>query len=180
MSTLTVPPTEADHYLGDLRAPVILVEYGDYECPHTRRAAPWISALLREFGANLCYVYRHYPLDAIHPHATLAVLAAELAAARGKFWELHEKLLSHTKVLSSDLMIELAASVDISEVDLLTQLDDDPEIDHVTHDVVGGEDSGVTSTPAFFFNGARLEGPVSFEILRTNLLHVLSGHRLSA
>src|SRR5204862_5403121 len=90
-----------DHTRGPVDAPVTLVEYGDFECPYCGQAEPVMRELLRDFG-DVRYVWRHLPLNDVHPHAQLAAEASEAAAAQGAFWELHDLLLEHQNALSVD------------------------------------------------------------------------------
>ena len=83
---------ERDHIRGPTKAPVTLVEYGDFECPYCGRAESVIRALLADYG-DLRYVWRHLPLTDVHPHAMLAAEGSEAAAQQGKFWEMHDQLL---------------------------------------------------------------------------------------
>ena len=76
-------------------APVTLVEYGDFECPYCGQAEPVIRELLSDFGDDLRYVWRHLPLNDVHPNAQLAAEASEAAAAQGQFWEMYDALLGH-------------------------------------------------------------------------------------
>jgi NhaA family Na+:H+ antiporter len=93
---LTMPVSEArDHIMGRADAPVTLVEYGDYECPHCRQVYPVIAALQEALGDRLRYVFRHFPIRTSHPHAQLAAQAAEAAGAQGKYWEMHDLLFNH-------------------------------------------------------------------------------------
>ncbi len=83
MSQLTVPVNERrDHIRGSDRAPVTLVEYGDYECPHCGQAYPVVEELVRQLGRALRVVYRHFPLTSMHPRAEPAAEAAEAAGRR--------------------------------------------------------------------------------------------------
>jgi protein-disulfide isomerase len=154
------------------------VEYGDYECPHTRKVAAWIRTLRKELTHHFCYIFRHLPLGNIHHHSTFAALASEVAAQRGLFWEFHEKLITHPTLPTTAVILSLAAQLGIPEDELLKELDDQATVVRVAQDALSGDDSGVTSTPAFFLNSTRLEGPLSFEILKDNMLHVLAGHHL--
>ena len=86
---------ERDHVRGSDDAPVTLVEYGDYECPYCGQAEVVIRELLDSFGDDLRYVWRHLPLNDVHPNAQMAAEAAEAAAAQGAFWEMHDRLLDH-------------------------------------------------------------------------------------
>src|SRR3954468_22911130 len=87
---LAVPVSDADHVRGSLRAPVVLVEYGDYECPYCHNAQPVVEEVRRRMGDRLAFVFRHFPLNSIHPNASFAARAAEAAGLQGKFWEMHE------------------------------------------------------------------------------------------
>src|SRR5882757_1211269 len=98
---LAVPVSNADHTLGASHAPVTLVEYGDFECPNCRQAAPAVKLLLERFAGRIRFAYRHFPLEDVHPHALHAALATEAAAGQGKFWQMHDLLFgnqSHLKL----------------------------------------------------------------------------------
>ena len=95
---------ERDHIRGPEDAPVTIVEYGDFECPYCGQAEPVIRELLAGFG-DVRYVWRHLPLNDVHPHAQIAAEAAEAAARQGAFWELHDLLFDHQDALRpSDLV----------------------------------------------------------------------------
>lgn len=89
---LVAPVAELDHRLGPVGAPVTLVEYGDYECPYSYQAFFIIKDIQKWLGNGLCFVFRHFPLTKIHPHAARAASAAEAADAQGFFWEMHDQL----------------------------------------------------------------------------------------
>jgi protein-disulfide isomerase len=91
---LTMPVSARDHSLGPATAPVTLVEYGDYECPLCRQAYPMVKQLLLLLGRQLRFVFRHFPLTMVHPHAQQAAEAVEAAGAQGKFWQMHDVLYS--------------------------------------------------------------------------------------
>src|SRR5919106_725721 len=93
--------SERDHIRGALDAPVTVVEYGDFECPYCGQAEPVIRELLRDFG-DVRYVWRHLPLNDVHPNTQLAAEAAEAAADQGAFWEMHDLLLAHQDALRPD------------------------------------------------------------------------------
>ena len=99
MSSLKVPVTEADHRQGNIRAACVLLEYGDYECPHCRAAHPVVKKLERHLGQNLLFVFRNFPLTNIHPFAEAAAETAEFAADRGKFWEMHDLIFKNQERL---------------------------------------------------------------------------------
>jgi hypothetical protein len=95
MANLKPPVTSEDHIQGPEDAPVTLVEYGDYECPHCGRAYAIIKRVQKHFGKSLRFVFRNFPLSELHPQAESAAETAEFAGARGKFWEMHDLLFEN-------------------------------------------------------------------------------------
>src|SRR5580658_3005308 len=103
MATLKIPVSTTDHIQGDEQAPVILVEYGDYECPHCGHAYPIIKQVQKHFGKRLRFVFRNFPLSQLHPHAEAAAEVAEFAGTQGKFWEMHDALFENQARLGDAL-----------------------------------------------------------------------------
>ncbi|HWK79595.1 MAG TPA: thioredoxin domain-containing protein, partial [Thermomicrobiales bacterium] len=97
--TLTVPVGADDHRQGAEHAAVILVEYGDYECPYCGQAYPLVKDLMRQLGDRVGFVFRNFPIATSHPNAELAAEAAEAAAAQGQFWPMHDLLYEHQRSL---------------------------------------------------------------------------------
>src|SRR5437868_8562593 len=89
---LTVPVSAVDYIRGAEHAPVTVVEYGDFECPNCKQAAPAVKLLLDRYAGRVRVAFRHFPLEEVHPHALHAAQAAETAGAQGKFWEMHDLL----------------------------------------------------------------------------------------
>jgi protein-disulfide isomerase len=176
MANLKVPVGPADHTLGDEHAPVTLVEYGDYECPHCGRAHPVVKALRKHFGKQLRIVYRHFPLTQIHPMAEPAAEAAEFAGANGHFWEMHNAIFEKQPSLSLPLLAELAQALGLSSEDLLSALESREFLPAIKQDFLGGVRSGVNGTPTFFINGYRYEGLNEFE----DLVEAIDAELLSA
>ena len=117
---LAVPvDEERDHIRGPAEAPVTLVEYGDLECPFCGQAEPVVRELLAESG-DLRYVWRHLPLNDVHPRAQIAAEATEAAAAQGRFWEMHDLLLSHQDALKPADLIGYARELGL-DVDRFTE-----------------------------------------------------------
>ncbi len=104
MTKLRVPVGPEDHVQGDPDAPITLVEYGDYECPHCAHAHPIVQRVEKHFGHRLRFVFRNFPLTQIHPHAEAAAQTAEFAATQGKFWEMHDLLLENQPRLNFALL----------------------------------------------------------------------------
>src|SRR3981081_1590473 len=87
MATLKAPITQSDHIRGPAHAPITLVEYGDYQCPHCGAAHPIVNQVQLHFRRHMRFVFRHFPLSEIHPYAEVAAESAEFAGAAGLFWD---------------------------------------------------------------------------------------------
>jgi protein-disulfide isomerase len=148
---------ERDHIRGPLDAPVTVVEYGDFECPYCGQAEPVVRELLRDFG-DVRYVWRHLPLNDVHPHTQLAAEAAEAAADQGAFWEMHDLLLGHQDALRPDDLIGYAEQLGLDVDRFADALRDHAGSTHIADDVDSADLSGVTGTPTFFINGRRHYG----------------------
>jgi Na+/H+ antiporter NhaA len=147
-----------DHVRGPAKAPVTVVEYGDFECPYCGRAEPAIRELLADFG-DVRYVWRHLPLTDVHPHAELAAEAVEAAAAQGKFWEMHDTLLSHQDELRPGDLIGYAADLGLDTGRFARDLRTHAFAARVAEDVDTADLATVSGTPTFFINGQRHHGP---------------------
>ena len=165
MSMLTVPVSGSDHIRGDANALATLVEYGDYECPHCAAAHPIVDQVVAHFGPRLRFVYRHFPLTEIHPHAERAAEAAEVAGAHGRFWEVHGLLFENQDRLGLPLLAVLTRSLGLSEQELQSALVGRTYLPKVQSDFIGGVRSGVNGTPAFFIGGWRHDGPYDYASL---------------
>jgi Na+/H+ antiporter NhaA len=164
---LAVPADpERDHIRGPAKAPVTLVEYGDFECPYCGQAEPVIRELLADLG-DLRYVWRHLPLTDVHPHALLAAEAAEAAGRQDRFWEMHDQLLDHQGALTRRDVIGYAAGLGLDterfERDLMARVGDEK----IFADVDSADLSSVSGTPTFFVNGKRHHGAYDIESLST-------------
>jgi protein-disulfide isomerase len=154
----TVSIHHDDHMKGDKDAGIILVEYGDYQCPYSRRAHAAVKDLQRRLGSQLCFVYRHFPLTEKHPFAELAAEAAEAACEQGKFWEMHDALFELQPQFGPDLIPELAERLDLSIEALSEDMRTRRFQQRVELVALGGTHIGVEETPTFFINGERHEG----------------------
>jgi Na+/H+ antiporter NhaA len=155
---LAVPvDPERDHIRGPDRAPVTMVEYGDFECPYCGRAEPVVRELLAGSG-DLRYVWRHLPLTDVHPHALLAAEAAEAAAAQGKFWQMHDYLLDHQSALTASDLFRYAGEAGLDTGRFTADLRDQAGQAKIAADIDSADLSGVSGTPTFFINGKRHHG----------------------
>jgi protein-disulfide isomerase len=158
-SRLRVPVSPRDHVRGHLDAPLTLIEYGDYECPHCGAAYPVIESVRNTLGPELAFVYRHFPLEAIHPHAERAAEAAEAAGAQGKFWAMHDQLFQNQDRLDDDSLMDYAAVIGLDTRRFTHDLMSRAHLPRVHEDFSGGVRSGVNGTPTFFIDGLRYDGP---------------------
>jgi Na+/H+ antiporter NhaA len=146
-----------DHIRGPARAPITMVEYGDFECPFCGQAEPIIRELLAEHG-DVRYVWRHLPLSDVHSQAQVAALAAEGAAAQGKFWEMHDLLLDRQDALQPRDLVRYAADLELDVDRFRDDLRKNSGASRIAEDVDSADLSGVSGTPTFFINGRRHHG----------------------
>jgi protein-disulfide isomerase len=155
---LAVPVSERDHSQGPATAAVILVQYGDYECPYTRQSTTVVRAIQQQLGDQLRFVFRNFPLIDIHPHALHAALAAEAAASQGKFWEMHDYIFHHQHTLEDVDLARFAETLGLDLQQYARDMAAQRHLPRIEEDVEGGERSGVQGTPTFFINGVMYRG----------------------
>jgi len=148
---------ERDHVRGAIDAPVTVVEYGDFECPYCGQAEPVVRELIRGFS-DVRYVWRHLPLNDVHPHAQLAAEAAEAAADQDAFWEMHDLLLDNQDALQTDDLIAYADQLGLDVERFTDSLREHSGAARVAEDIDGADLSGVSGTPTFFINSRRQHG----------------------
>lgn len=164
------PPIDAnDHSTGPESAPVTLLEFGDFECPHCGRAYPVVKDVKAALGERLRVVYRHFPLTNMHEHAQMAAEAAEAAAKQGAFWEMHNHLFEHQDRLSDDDFVSYAADLDLDIDRYQRELGDRTYRDTVRKDFLSGVKSGVNGTPTFYINGTRHDSEWDHDTLLATL-----------
>jgi Na+/H+ antiporter NhaA len=162
---LAVPvDAKRDHVRGPDRAPVTLVEYGDFECPYCGQAEAVVRELLADYG-DLRYVWRHLPLTDVHPHAQLAAEATEAAGRQGKFWEMHDQLLDHQGDLTARDLVSYATVLDLDGQRFIADLRRRTGQAKIAADVDSADISGVGGTPTFFVNGLRHHGAYDIDEL---------------
>jgi protein-disulfide isomerase len=160
--SLKVPITARDHTVGPADAPVTLLEYGDYQCPHCGRGYSVVEELLKTYAGRLRLVYRHFPLVKMHPLAKLAAEAAEAAGGAGgdpKFWEMHHLLFTHQTQLAPEDLLRYANQIGLDPARFEQELVGHEYGPRVQEDLAGGMRTGVNGTPSFFVNGRRYTGP---------------------
>jgi Na+/H+ antiporter NhaA len=155
---LAVPvDPERDHIRGPMDTDVTLLEYGDLECPYCGQAEPVIRELLSQMG-NLRYVWRHLPLNDVHPQAQLAAEATEAAAFQGRFWDMHDRLITHQDELTLRQIVGHAEALGLDLDKFKAAMHKGKGVGHIAEDVESADLSGVSGTPSFFINGHRHQG----------------------
>ena len=153
-----------DHIRGPARAPVTIVEYGDFQCPYCGQAEPVLRNLLAGHG-EVRYVWRHLPLSDVHPRAQLAAEAAEAAADQGAFWPMHDLLLSQQDALAPSDLIRYAGEIGLDTARFRDYLTRRAGAARIAEDVDSADLSGVSGVPTFFVNGLRHHGAYDINAL---------------
>ncbi|HEX4373109.1 MAG TPA: DsbA family protein [Puia sp.] len=158
MSKLKPAVNSKDHYEGSENAPVELVEYGDYQCPHCGHAYPIIKSIQKKLGSKLKFVFRNFPLAEAHPDATHAAIAAETASAQNKFWEMHDIIFENQQRLDDTHLVRYAEKIGLDIKKFETDFEKPEFTEKVESDFESGIHSGVNGTPSFFINGQKYNG----------------------
>jgi protein-disulfide isomerase len=170
MSTQLKPPfSEKDHFQGDPHAPLELVEFGDYQCPHCAHAYPVIKRIQSALGKELKFVFRNFPLNEAHPQAFAAAVAAEAAGLQNAFWPMHDLIFEKQSQLVKLPFDLFATTLGLDAGKLVKDLEDPALSARVEADFAGGLRSGVNGTPSFFINGRRYDGSWEEEYLLAEL-----------
>lgn len=151
---LTTPVTALDHQIGPEQAPVTIIEYGDFECPICKQAAPALKLLLQHFPEQVRLVFRHFPLETVHPHALAAAEAAEAAGGQGKFWEMHDLLFANQLHLEPDQLRAYAEQLQLDLPRFTSEMDHEIYRQRIREHIESALRSGVRGTPGIFINGA--------------------------
>lgn len=172
--------TENDHVRGEKEAPVTLMEFKDFQCPGCAGYAPLVSQLEKEFAGKVRVVYRHFPLISLHPNALLAAQAAEAAALQGKFWEMHDLLFQKQQEWASvrsplSLFQGYASTIGLDVAEFDSDIASQEVQDAVREDLRTAQSLGLTGTPTFFINGARIEAPSDYQAFKTLLEQAVAG-----
>lgn len=157
MSKLRTPVSAADQSTANLESENILVEYGDYQCPHCGHAHPLLKKLIKEKGSEFRFVFRNFPLQESHPLAFMAATAAEAAGKQGKFWEMHDLIFEHQSQLNKYAITAYADKLGLNSTQFEQDLNSEAITQKVDDDFESGVRSGVNGTPSFFINGVLVD-----------------------
>jgi len=167
--------TKDDHVLGNVDAPITLVNFSCFECPFSGRIVPTLKRILQEYDGKVRVVYKHFPLSSIHPNAQKTAEAAECAAEQGKFWEYHDKVFENQRAgLSVENLKKWAKEVGLNETQFNECLNSGKYAQKVQKDYEEGIQKGVRATPSIFVNGELIEGAVPYETFKEKIDNLLS------
>lgn len=154
-----------DHVYGDKSAKVVLVEYGDFQCPGCKSAYPTLKSVKEKYEGQIAFVYRNFPLTNIHPNARAAAAAAEAAGKLGKYWEMHDVLFENQDSWKSasnsergNLFASYAERIGLDKTAFTKQLDEQSAgiNKKINFDIALGRKLNVTGTPSLFLNGEKV------------------------
>jgi protein-disulfide isomerase len=157
-NTPDVRVSSSDHLSGPADAPRQLVEYGDFQCPYCGEAYWVVKRIQDDFGDELAFVFREFPLPQAHRYALGAAAAAEAAERQGRFWAMHDRLFEHQQELTPADLRAHAAALGLDLAQFATDFTSDAVARRIEADIRSGTASGVPGTPAFFVNGVLHEG----------------------
>lgn len=142
---------------GPADAPITLVEFSDFQCPFCARAVPVIKALQERYPTQLRVVYKHLPLESIHPRARAAAEASVCAEEQGKFWPFHDRLFENRTFSDADLLEDAkAVGLDLAKFDAC--LKSDSHRARIEANMAEANAVGIQGTPAFVLNGLLVRG----------------------
>jgi protein-disulfide isomerase len=173
--TQKAPITADDWCRGRADAPINILEYGDFECPYSRAAFPSLNAVLGEFPDTIRFIFRHFPIREVHPHAEAAAQASEAAGAQGKFWAMHDMLFTHGQQLDSSALRSYAEAIGLDVERFDQEMRVHQYTGQVDEDIHRGVLDGVLGTPALFINGVRYDGPRDYASVLAVLLSLGAG-----
>lgn len=165
-----------DHVTGSDANKLFLIEYGDYQCVYCSQAYPNVKTILEEYGDDLTFIFRNFPITTAHPNARAAAAVAEAAGLQGKFWEMHDKLyesqndwsnlgIDQRTTTFSSYAKDMGLDLDKFTADLSSK----PVSQKINFDLALGKHVGVSGTPAFFLNGEKLDDESAQSIVQGDL-----------
>ncbi len=169
--TIDIEPTydESSHIRGDVEGAVTIIEFSDFQCPYCSRFHDTMKEVMANYQTDVKWVYKHFPLDSIHPYARKAAEASECAGEQGEFWQYADGLYENQSKIAPDYFAELAQEVGLNVDQFTNCLDSDKYADKVEADYQEGRSLGISGTPGGFINGEVLGGAVPFSTLQSKI-----------
>lgn len=164
----------ADHVFGNPQASVVLVEYGDFQCPGCGGAHPNLKAISKEYQDDIAFVFRNLPLTSIHPNALAAAAVVEAAGLQGKYWEMHDLIFETQSTWGNDTGSDrtgrfrgYAESLGLDVERFMADLDSDSVKAKIRFDeALFGKTGHDKSTPTIILNGTKISAEVSADVVR--------------
>lgn len=182
-ASILSPPTNDDWVKGNKESKVVLVEYSDFQCPACAAYYFVLKKLFQEFGNDIQFVYRHFPLRRIHPNSQLAAQASEAAGIQGKFWEMHDMIFENQQEWSrknrdraEEIFISYAKRLNLDIERFKDDLNSEKVKDKVNSDYQSGIEAKINATPTFFLNGKKIQNPRSYEEFRNIINQVINNN----
>jgi protein-disulfide isomerase len=151
----------SSHILGNTSSKVVLVEYGDYQCPYCQQYNPTVKQVVEANKEKIKFQFMHFPLISLHQNAFAASRAAEAAGMQGKFWEMHEALYAPTAYFE-----QYAKQISLDIAKFKTDFASETVNNVINADLETGNKLGITGTPSFFINGKKSDianDPAAFQ-----------------
>ena len=159
--------TKDDHIRGNAKAPVTLVEFSDLQCPFCGRFHPTVQQAMKEYGDKVRWVYKHFPLESIHPYARPLAEASECAAEQGKFWEFADADFSRQSEIGTDFAEKIATELKLDMGKFKSCVSSRKYQQKVSDQYQQGLAAGVQGTPHTLVNGIALSGAQPYEALKS-------------
>lgn len=164
-----VQVSDADHIRGNKDAGITIVEFSDIQCPYCGRFHNTMKQVADAYPNDVRWVYKHFPLDSIHPYARKAAEASECACEQVKFWEYVDYLFDNQSSLNTNFLTSAAGTVGLNASDFESCLSSGKYASKVNSDYNQGRAAGVTGTPGSVINGELVKGAVSFETIKAKI-----------
>ena len=168
-SAKDIEVSSTDHIRGNVNADITIVEYSDFQCPYCSRFHTTMQEVIENFGDKVRWVYKHFPLDSIHPYARKAAEASECAGEQNKFWEYNDELFVNQSKIKTSFLSEAAQNIGLNVKQFDECLESGKYEDKVEEDYQEGISMGVRGTPGGFINGEELGGAVPYATLEAKI-----------
>ncbi len=150
--------TEDNPVIGPKDAPITIIEYSDFECPFCKRGYDNVKQVMARYPSQIKLVYKHFPLESIHPNARAAGRASHAAFKQGKFQEFHDALFDRQRFIGEELFVDIAKELNLDMDKFNKDRNSDELNKQVDKDMAEGAKVGVQGTPFFIINGVPLNG----------------------
>lgn len=168
------PITNEDHIRGDKNAKVLLVEFSDFQCPFCSRVHPTLDKLVNDYKGQVSWVYKHFPLDGLHPFARKAAEASECANEQGKFWDYADQLFQNQSSFSDNYFGQLAQTLGLDVNKFSSCLSSNKYANRVNDNSQEGNSVGITGTPGIYVNDQLVKGALPYENFKQIIDQILS------